>query len=75
VAHRMNLILDDDVWAQLEEVPEGERSRLINQAVSESLVRYRRLRAIAALAALRQSMPKLPGTKDQWIREDRDSHE
>jgi hypothetical protein len=75
MAHRVNVIFDDAVWQQLEEVPKGERSKLINQAVSESLVKYRRLRAIAALDELRKSMPKLPGTTEQWIREDRDSHE
>ena len=75
MAHRVSVIFDDAVWQQLEEIPRGERSKLLNQAVSESLLKYRRLRAIAALDEVRKSMPRLPGMTERWIRQDRDGHE
>ncbi len=75
MSHRINIVFDDAVWEQLQEVPKGERSRVVNQAVSESLVKYRRLKAIAALDELRKTISKVPGTSEQWVREDRDSHE
>jgi predicted transcriptional regulator len=58
---KVNLVLDDDVKAELERlVPAGERSRFASKAIAASLVRVRRERAIAHLDALRAAGPTLP---------------
>lgn len=74
MAHRVNVMLDDGVWEFLQEIPQGERSRLINQAVSETLLKRKREEAFARIEALRKTMKPVPGTSEQWVREDRDSH-
>ena len=74
MAHRVNVIFDDKVWEQLEGVPKGERSRLINEAVSETLLRRQREEAFARIRARAAGKEKLPGTTEEWVREDRDSH-
>ena len=45
MAHRVNVMIDDEVWQQLKTVPAGERSRLINEAVTMRLLIQRRVRA------------------------------
>jgi len=74
MTHRINIVLDDAVWEQLREIPQGERSRLINEAVSETLLRRKREEAFARIEELRKTMKPVPGTAEQWVREDRDSH-
>ncbi len=74
MAHRINVVVEDKVWEQLREIPQGERSRLINQAVSETLLRLKREEAFARIEELRKTMKPVSGTAEQWVREDRDSH-
>lgn len=74
MAHRINVMLDDEVWAQLQKVPKGERSKMINEAVSETLQKRKREEAFAHIEQLRKTMKAVPGSAEQWIREDRDSH-
>ncbi|QXP84559.1 hypothetical protein [Methylococcus sp. Mc7] len=74
MSHRVNVMLDDEVWASLQEIPQGDRSRLINQAVSETLLKRKREEAFARIEAARMTMKPVPGTSEQWVREDRDSH-
>jgi hypothetical protein len=75
MTRRANVIFDDDVWAQLEEVPKGERSKLINQAVSETLLRRQREAAWARIRERAAGKERLPGTAEDWVREDRDHHQ
>jgi hypothetical protein len=74
LAHRVNVIFDDTVWQQLEEIPKGERSKLINRAVSETLLRLQREAAWTRIRERAAAKEKLPGTTEQWVREDRESH-
>jgi len=74
MAHRINVMLDDEVWAQLQEIPKGERSRMISEAVSENLQKRRREEAFARIEELRRTMKPVSGTAEEWVREDRDSH-
>jgi metal-responsive CopG/Arc/MetJ family transcriptional regulator len=74
MSHRVNVIFDDNVWEQLEEIPKGERSKLINEAVSETLLRRKRQEAFDRIRARAAGKEKLPGTTEEWVREDRDSH-
>lgn len=75
MSHRINVMLDDQVWESLSQLPKGERSRVINQALQETLLRQRREEAFARIEELRKEMEPLGMSTEEWIRRDRDSHE
>ncbi len=75
MSHRINVILDDEVWESLSQLPKGERSRVINQALQETLLRQRREEAFARIEEMRKQMEPLGMSAEEWIRRDRDSHE
>ena len=73
MGHRVNVVIDDDVWTILESVPKGERSRAVNAALLEWATRRRRRSAAAEMDRRRSTLPKV--TSDEivgWLREDRD---
>ena len=74
MAHRINVMLDDNVWEQLQSVPGGERSRFINEVISHELLRRRQAQAWAALQTMRGELRPLAGRSEDWVREDRDAH-
>jgi metal-responsive CopG/Arc/MetJ family transcriptional regulator len=59
MSHRINVMLDDKVWKSLSQLPKGERSRVINQALQETLLRQRREEAFARIEELRKQMEPL----------------
>ena len=75
VAHRINVIVQDDVWHLLQRIPQGDRSRTINIALREWARNRSRLDAVAELDRQRQASP-MPAVSTEeivrWIREDRD---
>jgi hypothetical protein len=74
MSHRINVVLDNEVWESLSQLPKGERSRFINEAVANELLKRQRLEAIARIDARRAQMKPVPGSSEEWIREDRESH-
>ena len=75
MSHRINVIIEDDAWAILQKVPQGERSRTINVALREWALRRRRFDAAAEMDRLRGEFETEPVTTAEitrWIREDRD---
>lgn len=72
--HRVNVMLNDEVWEQLNEIPKGERSELINEAVAEALQRKLRQEAFGRMRERAKTKMPLPGGTEDWIREDRDTH-
>ncbi len=74
MSHRINIMLDDETWEQLQAIPAGERSRFINDTLAVELLRRQRLAAIERMDALRQDMPVVSGCSEDWVRADRDSH-
>lgn len=75
MSHRINIIIEDDTWRYLEKVPQGERSRTVNQALREWMRDRRRRDAATEMDALRTE----PGAKPvssaeitRWVREDRE---
>lgn len=74
MAHRINIMLDDEVWEQFQAIPGGERSRFVNEVVALELLRRRQRDAWERLQALRQTLPPSPGQSEDWVREDRDAH-
>lgn len=73
MSHRVNVILEDEVWAALPRLRQGERSRFVNQAIAKELLLTRREEAVRELERLRR-LPRLEGNAEQWIREERYSH-
>jgi hypothetical protein len=55
MAHRVNVILNDEVWEELQAIPQGERSRLINESLSERLKQKKRERLLEEMQATARS--------------------
>ena len=74
MSHRVNIIVQDDIWALLKRIPPGERSRTINAALREWAQRRCRLDAVAEMDRLQRDATKGVTTAEivRWIREDRD---
>ena len=73
MAHRVNVVIDDEVWEIVGRIPKGERSRAVNTALLEWAVRRRRRAAAAEMDRIRPTLPAVdPETLTSWIREDRD---
>ena len=73
MSHRINVMIDDDTWDMLEQVPSGERSRTINDALRLWVTRRQRRDAVAQMEALRAQLPKVSTAEVvRWVREDRE---
>ena len=75
VSHRINIIVNDDIWGFLKKIPQGERSRTINQALREWVRRRRRIDAAAEMDRLRNDVKAAAITSDEivrWIRAERE---
>ena len=75
MSHRINIIVNDDIWGFLKQIPQGERSRTINQALREWVRRRRRFDAAAEMDRLRNDVEAEPITSDEivrWIRQERE---
>lgn len=72
MAHRVNIMLDDDVWKVLRKVPRGERSKVINEAMLATIKSQRRTEACKRMDALAKTLP--PVSMEEivdWMRKDR----
>ena len=71
--HRVNIILDDSAWTALQEVPRGERSKMVSQAIKGMADLARKVKAAKSMDTLRQKLSKRTSTAQiaSWIREDR----
>ena len=75
MSHRINIIVDDDIWGFLKTIPQDERSRTINQALREWIRRRRRIDATAEMDRLRNDAKAAAVTSDEivrWIRAERE---
>ena len=74
MAHRINIVVQDDVCGLLQRIPQGDRSRTINLALREWADKRRRLAAMAEMDRLREDSAMPAVSTDEivrWIREDR----
>lgn len=73
MAHRVNVLLEETVWRVLEKVPKGERSRIVNAALSQWFQKRQRADAARRMDELRAQLPAVT-TKQvvKWVREDRE---
>lgn len=74
MSHRVNILLEDSVWTALHSLPKGERSRAVNQALARWFALQHRRNATERLKQRRNSLQPLPGTSEEWVRQDRDAH-
>ncbi|MEE4379409.1 MAG: hypothetical protein V2J55_18135 [Candidatus Competibacteraceae bacterium] len=73
MSRRINVMIDDDTWDMLEQVPSGERSRTVNDALRLWVRRRQRRDAVAQMEALRTQLPKVSTAEVvRWVREDRE---
>jgi len=73
MAHRINVLIDEGVWPELEGVPRGERSRVVNHALIEWFQIRRRQAAARRMDEARERMA--PVSTDEivgWVRSDRE---
>ncbi len=42
MSHRINVLIDDQLWEDLRKIPKGERSRLINDSLAGRLKQTKR---------------------------------
>lgn len=76
MTHRVNVLLEDEVWEVLSKAPRGERSRIVNRALAEWFGERGRADAAERMDHLRRGLP--PVSTEQvveWIREDRERPE
>lgn len=74
MGHRINVMIDDPVWLELQKVPQGERSRLISAAVGRELQHRGRGRAAAEMDRLRKTRRRAAASAEELVRVDRDAH-
>ena len=75
MTHRINVVVQDDIWGLLQRIPQGDRSRTINLALREWAHKRRRLDAVAEMDRLRKDpVMRAVSTGEivRWIREDRE---
>jgi hypothetical protein len=72
--HRVNVVLKDEIWDALQAVPKGERSALVNDALARWIELRDRRAAAAELDRLSSTLSPVPGSSEEWIREDRERH-
>ena len=67
---RANIVLSEETYARLQEIPKSERSKLVDTAIAEAL----RRRAAERMDARRKATPPVSGTSAQWVRRNREAH-
>lgn len=76
MAHRVNILLEDTIWAALSKAPQGERSRIVNHALKQWFQRRSRREAARRMDELRVLMPPVsPEQIVAWVREERERAE
>jgi len=66
-------MVDDRIWQSLQKIPKGERSRLINIAISEKLLATNRIKARNKMDEVREQLKPLDDKIDvmELLRQDR----
>jgi len=66
---RINIMIDEDTWRVLGKIPAGARSRAVNEALREWVLRRRRNDAANEPDALRAQLPAASAAElTRWIR-------
>ena len=73
MSKRVNIMMDDDAWRVIGQLPRGARSRAVNTAIREWSGASARRDAAARMDSLRARLPRV-ATEDvvRWVREERE---
>lgn len=73
MTHRVNIVLDDFAWSALQEIPKGERSKIVSKAISDLAEIERKTRSAKKMDAIRKKITTKVSTSEitDWIRQDR----
>ena len=73
MSRRVNIMMDDDAWRVIEQLPRGARSRAVNTAIREWSGAATRRNAAARMDSLRAQLAPV-ATEDvvRWVREERE---
>ena len=73
MSRRVNIMMDDDAWRVIEQLPRGARSRAVNTAIRQWSAASARRNAVARMDSLRARLPPV-ATEDvvRWVREERE---
>ena len=74
MTHRISIVVYDDVWEFLRDIPQDQRSRIINDALRAWVRERRRSESIADMDRLRNAAGATAVTTEEvvrWIREGR----
>lgn len=73
MSRRVNIMVDEQIWQSLQEMPKGERSRFINVAIKDRLLAKRRKTAANKMDELRNNLKPIKGNIDvlELLRQDR----
>lgn len=56
MSRRINIMVQDKVWKDLREIPKGERSKFINDAIQDRFLKLQREKAIEAVDEIRNAL-------------------
>ena len=73
MSRRVNIMMDDDAWRVIGQLPRGARSRAVNTAIREWAGASARRNVAARMDSLRARLPPV-ATEDvvRWVREERE---
>jgi hypothetical protein len=73
MTHRVNILLDDGAWLAFQEIPRGERSKLVSRAIVKMVEAERRATAAELMDQVRRRIRKKTSNAEllSWISEDR----
>ncbi|MHB1605646.1 MAG: hypothetical protein ACYC9S_05205 [Leptospirales bacterium] len=74
MSRRVNVMIENRIWEELKKVPEGERSRFINEALSHELLQRKRVHAVRLMDQLRLTGKSLEFPAEKLVRDDRNRH-
>lgn len=75
MSHRIQITLEDNLWEFLQNIPKNARSQILKQAVTDELTRQHRRQVANQMDELRKKLKPLPGSSEQWLREERDGRQ
>ena len=71
--HRVNIMLEEQVWQSLQEIPEGERNQFISMAIKERLLNIKRRSVAKKMDQIRERLKFMDNNIDaiEVLRQDR----
>ncbi len=74
MSHRVHVMIEDRIWEELKKVPEGDRSRFINEALSHELLQRTRVHSVRLMDRLRLKGQSVGVSAEKLVRDDRNNH-